>query len=52
MLLPMKNRNRRELEKYWAKEAAKKAKQAQKAATGKPEKSPPAAAPAKDAQPS
>jgi hypothetical protein len=45
----MKNKNRRELEKYWAKEAAKKAKQAKKAAPPKPdEKNPPTAAPAKD----
>jgi hypothetical protein len=31
MLCPMKNRNKRELEKYWAKEADKKAKLAKKA---------------------
>jgi hypothetical protein len=33
MLFSMKNKNRRELEKYWAKEAAKKAKPADKKPT-------------------
>ena len=33
----MKNKNRRELEKYWAEEAAKKAKAAKKQANSSPE---------------
>ena len=40
----MKTKNKRELEKYWAKEAAKKAKPAKKGAAPKAEKKAPAAA--------
>jgi hypothetical protein len=40
----MKTKNKRELEKYWATEAAKKAKPAKKGAAPKAEKKAPAAA--------
>jgi hypothetical protein len=39
MLYAMKNKNQRELEKYWAEQAAKKAKAAKKKSGGQSDKS-------------
>jgi len=39
MLYEMKNKNQRDLEKYWAEQAAKKAKAAKKKSGGQTEKS-------------
>ena len=39
MLFWMKNKNQRDLEKYWAEQAAKKAKAAKKKSSGQTDKS-------------